>query len=502
MNRRGWTWTAGLFVAAAALGWYLHHRHAALADQDDVTEPLICAGDPEGGAPYLSIDPNKADSYVGFEVDIANALARELGRPIKYKKYEFNSIFSGLARGDFDIAMNGLEITPDRMQRVVFSRPYYIYKLQLVCRADENRFQTLDDCVGIKDLVIGTLDDTAASRLLDRKGITKRIYSGQVEPYSDCALKRIDAVLLDWPIAVYCGTDPRLKFVGPAIEPGYYAVAFAPTRDKLKPAFDQAFERLIKSGELQQIYEKWRIWTDDQKELASDNFRIMAGDSSVWTFRAYFPRLLAASWVTIEITLTSMALAVVVGLVVALARLYGPPPVRWLGLIYVEFFRGIPVLLLLYFLYYGLPVVATQLGLGVSLNLSPLQAAILGLGLNYAAYESEIYRAGITALPIGQWEAAASLGMSPPLAFRRIIAPQAVRLVLPPMTNDFVALFKDTSVVSIIAVVELSKEYQILSKSSFKYLEIGLTTAGLYLLMSVPLGYLSRYLEKRWLNGG
>jgi len=131
------------------------------------------------------------------------------------------------------------------------------------------------------------------------------------------------------------------------------------------------------------------------------------------------------------------------------------------------------------------------------LGMTSFQAALLGLGLNYAAYEAEIYRAGIQSIPVGQWEAAASLGMSRPLTFRRIILPQAVRTILPPMTSDFVALFKDTSVASAIALVELTKQYQILSKSSMKYLEVGLVTAALYLIMSVPLGHLSRYLEKR-----
>src|SRR5437870_10553805 len=130
--------------------------------------------------------------------------------------------------------------------------------------------------------------------------------------------------------------------------------------------------------------------------------------------------------------------------------------------------------------------------------MNALEAAIVGFGLNYAAYEAEIYRAGIGAIPLGQWEAAASLGMSGTLTFRRIILPQAIRTILPPMTNDLVALFKDTSVVSIIAVVELSKQYQILTKSGGGYVHIGLATAALYLIMSVHLGYLSRYLEKRW----
>jgi len=104
----------------------------------------------------------------------------------------------------------------------------------------------------------------------------------------------------------------------------------------------------------------------------------------------------------------------------------------------------------------------------------------------------------VQAIPAGQWEAAASLGMSAPLTFRRIILPQTLRSILPPTTGDLVALFKDTSVASTIGLVELNKEFLILSKSSLQYVEIGLATAAIYLLMSVPLGYLSRRLEQRW----
>ena len=236
--------------------------------------------------------------------------------------------------------------------------------------------------------------------------------------------------------------------------------------------------------------------------IGASTVDIVSESSRLWTFDRYFPLLLQGAGTTVLITVVSMGLAVLIALPIALSRLYGPAPLRWLAIVYVEFFRGIPVLLLLYFLYYGLPVVAESYALPWSLKLDPLEAAILGFGLNYAAYEAEIYRAGLNAVPLGQWEAAASLGMSSGLTLRRIILPQAIRLILPPMTNDFVALFKDTSVVSIIAVVELSKEYQILSKSSMKYLEIGLVTAVLYLIMSVPLGYLSRYLEKRWAMAG
>ena len=209
--------------------------------------------------------------------------------------------------------------------------------------------------------------------------------------------------------------------------------------------------------------------------------------------------LLPSAVVTVRISVLSMLLAVALGLPIALARLYGPTPLRWLAIGYVEFFRGIPVLLLLYFLYYGLPQIAIQLQLPWSLKLAPEEAAVLGFGLNYAAYEAEIYRGGIGSIPAGQWEAAASLGMSSGLTLRRVILPQAIRVILPPMTNDFVALFKDTSVASVITVVELTKRFQItVGSPPYPYLEVGLATAFLYLVMSVPLGYLSRYLEQRW----
>jgi len=196
---------------------------------------------------------------------------------------------------------------------------------------------------------------------------------------------------------------------------------------------------------------------------------------------------------TVFLTLCSMSVAMLIGLVLSLVRLYGPRPAGWLALVYVEFFRGVPLLLVLWFLYYGL----SRFGLGIHAVL----AAIIGFGMNYGAYESEIYRSAILSVPRRQWEAAKALGMSETLAFRRIIFPQAARTALGPMTNDFVALFKDTSLVSVIAVNELTKEYTILAVSSLKYVELGVFTAALYLAMSVPLGHLARYLEVRWGKG-
>jgi polar amino acid transport system substrate-binding protein len=211
-------------------------------------------------------------------------------------------------------------------------------------------------------------------------------------------------------------------------------------------------------------------------------------------FTQYFPLLVAGAVETVKISVVSMILAILLGLAISICRMYGPPPIRWLAIAYVEFFRGIPILLLLHFIYYGLP------SIDPALKLDAFVAAVIGFGLNYAAYEAEIYRAAIETIPWGQWEAAASLGMGPVRTFSRIILPQSIRSILPPMTNDFVALFKDTSVVSIIALTELTKQYTILTRT-YGFLEVGLCTAALYLIMSVPLGHLSRHLERRWGHG-
>ena len=467
---------------------------------EDDTKPLIWAADAEGGAPYIFKDPKDPQHNIGFEVDLAQALSRELKRPIAFKQYQFHSLVSGLQRGDFDLAMNGLEVTPDRRAKLLFSHPYYIFQQQLVVRADDTRFQSYEDCKKLMGITVGTMEDTAALRLLSHDQVATKIYDNQVEPYTDLELERIDAVLLDLPIAVsYAQPNPKLKFIGPPFAEGYYAIALRKDRRELVEKIDRAIAKLIANGELRHIYEKWEIWNDEQDKLAhSSSLDVAAESRQSWTVSRYLPLLFDGALTTVLISLLSMLLAISIGLPIALSRLYGPLPLRILATMYVEFFRGIPVLLLLYFLYYGLPGMSEAYGWSIKLDLQPLQAAILGFGLIYAAYESEIYRAGIGAISPGQWEAAESLGMSKTLTFRRIILPQAMRMILPPMTNDFVALFKDTSVVSVIAVVELTKQYQMLSKSSMKYLEIGIATAALYLVMSVPLGYLSRYLETRW----
>jgi polar amino acid transport system substrate-binding protein len=472
---------------------------AASAARGEEPKPLLWAADESGGAPYVFQDPNNPNRVVGFEVELKDALQKELGRPIEFKHYDFKNLIPGLERGDFDFAMNGLEVLPEYQQRVLFSRPYYVYKLQLAAREGERRFTTVEELKD-KGLSVGTLSGAAAERSLMRRGVLPpqlRSYDDQTGMFEDLSAGNLAAVYIDLPVYdYYLPKYPNLQLVGEPGEKGYYAIAFRKTDGALRDQFDAALGRLIDDDKLNPIFKKWGVLHTDQDELRHAPEltapAATSGPEAAAPVGKYLGYLLGGAGVTVALSVLGMALAVALGMPIALLRLYGPPALRWLPVAYVEFFRGVPVLLLLFFMYYVL---------GKPFHIDPFTTAVVGLGLNYAAYEAEIYRAAIGAIPVGQWEASSSLGMSRALTFRRIILPQALRIILPPMTSDFVALFKDTSVVSVIAVAELTKRYQTAAQSSLNYAELGLLTAALYLIMSVPLGYLSRRLEKRWSKG-
>ena len=452
---------------------------------------LLWGADAEGGAPYAFPDPKDPSKLVGFEVDIAGAIARELGVKAVQSQNAWDSLIPALERGDFDFAMNGIEITQKRKERVLFSAPYYVYTEQLVVRHDEAAIKSVGDLKGKK---VGTLSGTVAQDILmDMGGVNVKIYSGQVEPYQDLALGRLDAVLLDLPIAAYYAKpNPKLKFAGAPVGEGLYAIACRKNDVELKNKLDVILAKLYRAGELKRIYEKWGLWNNKQEKLST--FFENPGAATLEENRSapiknFFPMLLKGAGVTVLISVSSMALAIGLGLMLTLMRLYAGPPLGWLATAYIEVYRGTPLLIQLYILYYGLP--------NAGISLDPVMAAFLGLGMNYAAYEAELYRAGINAVPHGQMEAALSLGMTRGLAVRRVILPQAVKIALPGITNDFIALFKDSSLVSVIAMVELTKTYSMLAASTLRFFELGIITALLYFGMSYPLSLLARRLEKR-----
>lgn len=460
---------------------------------------LRWGGDIQGGEPYVFEDPEHPGQLVGFEVELADAIAEELGVRAEFVQNDWSNLVPSLDRGSFDVAMNGLEVTPARADSVAFTRPYFIFSAQLVARRDDG---SVTDLASLHGRRVGTLASSFSYDLLSTNDVEVVSYEGTEEPYADLEGHRIDGVLLDDIIASRYGlVRPSLHLVQD-VQDGYYAVACRRSESDLCEAIDDALAHIAASGQARRIFARWNIDSDREERLVSwtdDDTRTMLLSRTHASFTAHHALLFVeGAGITLVVSALAMCLAVAAGLLLALTRMYGPKPLSFLATSYVELFRGTPVLLQLYVLYYGaMPWLRATIGWDGFTEYDAFVAAVVGLGINYAAYEAEIYRTGIQAIPPGQLEAATVLGMSRMLALRRVIVPQAVRIALPGVTNDFIALLKDSSLVSVITVVELTKRMTITAVEVRSWLVPGLLCAGLYMAMSYPLSLLSKRLEER-----
>jgi polar amino acid transport system substrate-binding protein len=412
----------------------------------------------------------------------------------------FSDIDQSVRRGDFDIGMSGVEDTPARRAALAATIPYFEFHEVITVRAaDRGKYPNLAALRGHK---VGTLGETIAYDLLldaqKKYGVQVVSYDDDVHPYSDLQQGRLDAVLLDNIIAARSmRRTPGLYTEPTPVATGHYIAVLAPQNTALRDKVNDVLRARMRDGTLERIYRKWNIWDQYQPAFFASVDRAVAQPPTANrqlptannVVLAYIPALLKASVITIVLSCLSMALAICAGVFIASGRVYASKPLRALLTLYVEVVRGTPVLLQLFVLYYGLSSVV---------RLPAFIAALLGLGLNYAAYESEIYRGALEAVPRGQLEAARTLGLTETQVLWLVRGPQAFRLALPPMTNDFVSLLKDSSLVSVITVIELTKQTQIFAANIGSWVIPGALCAALYLVMSLPLSRLAQRLEERW----
>ncbi|WP_198763781.1 amino acid ABC transporter permease [Aeromonas salmonicida] len=204
---------------------------------------------------------------------------------------------------------------------------------------------------------------------------------------------------------------------------------------------------------------------------------------------SFWPLLSAGLIFTVPLTLITFVLGILLGFLVALARLYGPTPLVVLVRFYVWLIRGTPLLVQLFLIFYGLP--------SAGIVLDAFTAAVIGFTLNIGAYSSEIIRATLAAIPKGQWEAAYSIGMNWPQVMWRVILPQAARIAVPPLSNTFISLVKDTSLAAAVTVPELFQAAQRLASVTYEPLILYIETAIIYLLFSSVLSTLQDRLERK-----
>ncbi|MFN9717600.1 MAG: ABC transporter permease subunit [Planctomycetota bacterium] len=495
---------------------------------------LIWGADQEGGGPFIFPDDADPTRLIGFEVELADLIARHLGVTARFQQGQWDKLPDLLDRRDIDIVLNGFEWNPVRAERYGTSIPYYIYELQLLARTNDDSIRSWDDLVSdpairrrISLLGGAAAEDYARTFAEDRADLV--LFEGVTDAMraTELGTDGISANVQDLPIWQFYRKDfPNLRAVGPPVGRGFYVALVRKQDVGLLRKVNEALTLSLQDGRLRTIFERYGLWNETQAiraiEITADGgFAGMPGQDSasqatadgharaepdhaqssslrglpVLRQRGGF--LVRAAGMTILLSCVAMPLAIIIGLSMALIRLYGPRYLSIIATFYVELVRGTPLVLQLYVIYFLIPEMLQFVMPDSRFSISAFWSAVAGLAINYSAYEAEIYRAGLQAIPKGQMEAALSLGMTRNLALRRIIVPQATRIVIPPVTNDFIALFKDTAVCSVITVVELSKEYYIQARNTGAIIELGILTAVLYLAMSYPLSVLAGRLEKR-----
>jgi len=431
-------------------------------------------------ATYPPFETVRAGQYSGFDVELGNAIAGELGGKAEWVNTSFDGIFPALDAEKFDLVMSAVTITDERKKRLLFSDPYYTAG-QIVAIRDGN-----EGAKGLQDLdgkLAGIQINTTATEVLKKyPQIRVRQYPSLDLALQDLENGNLAAVVGDAPTTKYFLAHgfSKLSTVGTLLTEEHYGIVMRAKDRELQQAVNTALAKLRADGRFAALEAKWFGAEAQSAPVAS---------GTPWGL------ILRTLGVGLKLTLLLTALGLLfglpLGLTVALARMVKHRVVAWPFNGYVELFRGTPLLVQIIFIYYALP----QL-LGV--NLPGMTAAVLALSLNSGAYISEIFRAGIQSIDTGQMEAARSLGMSYPQGMRYVVLPQAVRRVLPPLTNEAIALLKDSSLISVIGMAELTRAGQELSSQLAIPLVVWPVVALFYLAITFPLTRLAALLERKW----
>jgi lysine-arginine-ornithine-binding protein len=440
-------------------------------------------------ATYPPFETAEGGEFTGFDIDLGNAIAQQLGVRATFINASFDGIFPALQNGSFDAVMSAVTITEDRKKTMLFSDPYYDAGQLIAVRGDTEGVTTTND---LRGKTVGVQINTTGQYELEKiQGITVAKYNTIDLALLDLKNGRIDAVVSDAPTVRYMIRQSfrELKTVGKTFTDEKYGIALAAGSQDLQQAINDALKKIRESGKYDEIHMKWFGEAAEkaaEEQASKTNPRAFDPELAKRTF----PLFLRGVWLTAKLAFLSLLFGLPIGLLLALARVQSSRLLKVPAAVYVEVMRGTPLLVQILFIYFVLP--------SFGVNIPAFWSGIIALTLNSAAYISEIFRAGILSIDAGQMEAARSLGMSHAQAMRRIILPQTFRRVVPPLTNEGIALLKDSSLVSVIGLTELARTGQELASRYAAPLTIWPIVAIFYLLLTFPLTRIAEYLERRW----
>ena len=462
--------------------------------------------------PPFEMQSDDGKDLQGFDIDLMRAIGKEVGLDVQFESLPFDGIIPALQSRTVDAAISGITITAERAKSIDFASPYFKAGLAIAVPENNNDVEDFEDLQGKKIAVqIVTTGAIEAEKIPNTQLTT---FDSAVLALQELVNSKVDAVVNDAPVTLYAIQKAGLKgvkVVGELVTEEFYGIALPKYSDKVQLLNYGLFE-ILRNGTYTQIYQKWFAGepltlpliapslvgsnasaSDSNVNGGSVTNLAITGNQSVLSL--LIQRLPQGAIITLALTACSVFFGLIGGSLIAFGLISQNEILKNILRIYVEFFRGTPMLVQLFIIYFGLPALFQGIGLQWSLNRFP--AAVIALSLNVAAYLAEIIRGGIQSIDQGQWEACESLGMDTMQTMKQVIMPQAFRRILPPLDNEFITLIKDTSLVAVIGFSELFRQGQLIVSTTYQAFQVYIAVALVYLFLTSLSSLFFKWLEQK-----
>ena len=435
---------------------------------------------------------NSSNQYTGIDMDLIKAIAEDQGFEIEITNPGFDAAINAVQSGQADGMIAGMSVTDARKETFDFSDSYYTANTILGVKESS----TVSSYEDLKGKTVGVKNGTASQTFLtenqSKYGYKIKTFADGSSMYDSLNTGSIDAVMDDEPVLKYSisqGQKLKTPIEGTPIGETAFAVKKG-SNPELIEMFNNGLANLKASGEFQKILDKY-LATDSTSESST------VDETTIWgLLKNNYKQLLSGLGITLSLALISFAIAIVIGIIFGMFSVSPYKSLRLISEIFVDVIRGIPLMILAAFIFWGVPNFIESIT-GQQSPINDFVAGTIALSLNSAAYIAEIVRGGIKAVPIGQMEASRSLGISYSKTMRKIVLPQATKLMLPNFVNQFVIALKDTTIVSAIGLVELFQTGKIIIARNYQSFKMYAILAVFYLVIITLLTRLAKRLEKR-----
>lgn len=434
-------------------------------------------------APFEFQDENS--DFVGIDIDLIKAIAKDQGFEVNIKSLGFNAALQALQSGNVDGVIAGMSITDERKQTFDFSDPYFDAGPTMGIKADNDTIKSYEDLRGKRVAVkTGTEGATFAASIKDKYGFTIATFDDSTQLVDDVKAGGSVAYFEDYPVLAYgVAQGNGMKTVTEKEAGGSYGFAVNKGKNQeLLQMFNKGLANLKANGEYQKIRDKY---LDETASAPKTKLEIITNS---------MPAFLKGMGWTLYYTIVSLFFAFIIGLIFGSMKVSHNKLLRGIATVFVDIFRGIPLLLLVSFVYFAIPQ-------AFGFTMQVWLASIIALSLNAGAYVTEIIRGGIQSIDKGQMEAARSLGVPYGTAMRKIILPQAIKVMVPSFINQMVITLKDTSIMSVIGLVELMQSGKLVVARTYDTFTVYLVLAIMYLIVITILTKIADRLERRVSRG-